>query len=843
MKRRFLAGAAAAATALALVPAAPALASGSASANLAASDKAVFPGAEQFSIVVKSNEAPGVFGVGSGKTINAIRVNFPVSEAGVKLAEGVGTAAGCTSAAGTNLGTTQFITYRGCSLAPGASTTVTFPATVDAPLARDLRGDFRVQVSSDNFQTASSAAGDLITEVNVLQVLGFTPVAPTNADGSKGVTDGTATVGQTVTYATQVKNHSRSALTVTAGTASSVLGDSGGSGSGSIPAGGTGTVSAPLTLGEAAGPRTVTGTATAPNADAPAVENTLTGQARAVLTPTSLDGERTASGPGSARDFVVRMDKTGDQSVDAVDTQLVFGSNTCDVVGDPTYAAGSGSQQLTYRCLNVSGTDGIFPASIRYSLTDSNLASYGRTVGVGNIIIDNLAPILQLNVVLPEDADDAQQTAVKNGDTISVSGTITNAADLAGNTVRVTLQPDAGPAQVIDAAVSGSGAERTFSGSKAASWEAAATGFTSRAEVADTAGNTGGTQAPGRVLIDNALPVLNNPGVVINATTVEVTFSDATAVLGGCDERMWLVDGRPGRVSDVVAGDSADCASTGSKTRRLTLSSALGADDTPTITYDPAAKRTLLGQLPAKDGAGNDALRKVIDTVTIIKPLAPSIIELERRDGSSTAAFEPAYFDTSELRYYTNVGGAEALQLTVDGIRDNYSVQVLRGGAIVAERSFPAAGGLVASNESREGSVLVPMPTTDGAYTFSVRLVSAAGNIGDATAFSVVLDRVTPKLGAASLSGSTVTSTFTEKVVAGSDFADNWFVSETVATETGTAQRRVGVDSVVAEGLTVRKMEVTQLLDPSRFTGVDYFVQTGDRYEDRAGNFLADTLP
>jgi len=181
----------------------------------------------------------------------------------------------------------------------------------------------------------------------------------------------------------------------------------------------------------------------------------------------------------------------------------------------------------------------------------------------------------------------------------------------------------------------------------------------------------------------------------------------------------------------------------------------------------------------------------------------------------------------------------DALRLTVAGVKQNYAVQVVRGGVVVAERKFTAAPPFGASEYN--GDVLVPLGTAQGAYDFGVRLVSTAGNLGDLTSFSVGLDTVRPGLAARSLSGSTVTQQLSEKVVLGSDFADNWFVSETVATETGTAKRTVNVDTVTADGATTRLLTVT-LLDASKFAGIDYFAQSGTRYEDRAGNQMADTL-
>lgn len=837
MKRRFLAVAAAAATALAVAPAAPAFAAPPATANLSGAT-AVVPGPTTFTITVTNNAMPVI-----GETINAIRVNFPVNEAGISLGNGPGSATGFTATA-TNLGSTQFITYRGGSVPGGSSVTLTVPASVAAPLARDLTGSFRVQVSSDNFQTASTATGALAATVQVLQIVSGSvkPVAPTNGDNTQGVTDRTGTSGQAITYNSTVRNYARSALTVTAGLTSAT--DTVTPATITVPAGGTQTASIPVTLG-AAGGRTLTATATAPGASAPATTDSFTVQAPALLSFSSLDGQRAKSGAGSARDFVVSVSKTGAQAVSAATSTLSFGTNSCGVVGTPTFPAGNAAQSLTYRCSSISGSDGPLDATVSYNLTDDNLASYGNTgISVGKIIIDNVAPVLTAAVSLPQDADKTQQTAVKNGDTVTVTGTVTKAAYLAnGGNVRVSLTPDAGTALTKDVTPTGSGDTRNFTATfSGTAWDAAASRFVASASATDTAGNTGGGSAPGSTLIDNVLPALLSPGTVVNPTTIEVTFADATGIKGGCEPNLWQVDSKPGQVSSVAAGDGKPCDQTASTVRRLTLSSPLGVDATPTVTYNkvPAQLRGQPGApMPAKDGAGNDALSKTIDTVTNLVPAAPQIVALQRHDGTSAGPWESAYLDTTENRYYTNNGGADALNLTVGGVKQGYVVQVLRAGQVVAQRSFTAAPPIGAS--SYNGDILVPLRTTDGVDDFGVRLVSTQGNPGQTTPFSVVLDTVTPVLANASINGSTVTQTFSEKIVTGTDYADSWFVSELVQGESGPVKRTVNVDSVTAVNATTRTMQVS-LVDPTKFAGTDYYLQTGTRYEDRAGNTLADTL-
>ena len=149
---------------------------------------------------------------------------------------------------------------------------------------------------------------------------------------------------------------------------------------------------------------------------------------------------------------------------------------------------------------------------------------------------------------------------------------------------------------------------------------------------------------------------------------------------------------------------------------------------------------------------------------------------------------------------------------------------------------------------------MVPVSAVDGLNEFSVRYVSTGNNPGPGTPFKVVLDRLAPAIGAASVvptatstDGSPqavdVTVPFSEEVVRGSDFSGDWFVSETVNTEEGPAERTTNADSVTSTSTLTRTLRVT-LVDPNRFSGVDYHLNSpnGLRYEDRAGNMLGDTL-
>jgi hypothetical protein len=433
--------------------------------------------------------------------------------------------------------------------------------------------------------------------------------------------------------------------------------------------------------------------------------------------------------------------------------------------------------------------------------------------------------------------------AARNGNAITVSGTIAGAAaDLAASTLKVVLDPDKGDDVPVTVTQAGPADNRTFTGTVSPAFVADATSFTAKAEVADTADNIGSAQTTTPTLIDNLAPVLDpKGGVVLTPTTIEVSFNDLTGVAGGCTANAWSIAGTPGSVTEVRTADGSPCTGLGTGGRVLVLRNALAVDETPRVTYEAPTNRTLSAR-PAKDGAGNDAVRQTVNTISNLVPLAPGLTTLERQDG---AAYEPAYLDAAEQAYYTNASGASALRLTVDGIRKGYTVQVLKNGAPVAAQLFTADPAPLATSYS--GSLLVPVAAGDGLSEFAVRFVSAGGNPGPGTAFKVVLDTLAPALGLPSITGpaedATVTVPFTEAVVRGTDFSGDWFVSETVDTEEGPAERTTNANSVTSSSTGTRSLQAS-LLDPTRFTGVDYFLNTPNalRYEDRAGNMMADTL-
>jgi hypothetical protein len=831
MFRRLCTVAVAASLGVAVLPALPAFASATATSELRAGSE-VFPGARTFTIRIRNNEQLLL-----GKTINAIRVNFPVNEAGVRLGSGPGVAEGFTGTA-TNLGTTQFITYRGGSLRPGSSLDVTFPASVGAPLAKDLIGDFRVQVSSDDFATSRSATGALSTSVRVLEIVqeALKPVAPTSADGRKGVTDRTGTAGQAIVYGSTVRNHARNDLDVVA-TLTSTSGDTATPVSVLVPAGSTAPAQIPVQLAGAGADRVTTFTAEVNTAGAAAPKKTdsFTVQAPATLAFSDLQPTRTRSGDGADREFSALATKAGTPALDVASTTLAFGQNSATATG-VAFAGAAAAQRITWSMLGIVGEDGPAGATINAAATDENLASYVFDAPVGSIEIDNAPPLPTALVTLPTDADHGLQTAAKNGDVITVSGKISDASDLVASTLRVILDPDVGADTTVPVTLTGTGSERSYTGTAKPTFDPAATSFTAKVEVADLAGNIGSagtSETP--TAVDNFPPVLADKGQVVAPQLIDVRFLEDVA--GGCNPNAWSIAGVPGSVIEVRRADGSVCQTRGAGGYTLVLRNTLGVDDTPRVTYEAPDAR--LVAKPAKDGAGNLAGRQSVNTVTSLVPLEPVVSKVERRDG---ALYESAYSDGTDKAYYTNTAGAEALRLTVEGIRKGYTVEVVQGTDVIQSATFTKDPAPLATSYS--GTVLVPLAEVDGANELAVRFVSANGNAGPGALLTVVLDTVAPQIAQSTVSAAdSVDVTFSEAIVSGTDFSGDWFVSETVDTEEGTATRLVNADSVSAPDALTRVLKA-ELLQADRFVGADYLVNSpnGLRYEDRAGNVLMDTI-
>jgi hypothetical protein len=862
----------AALTIFSVLPMTAAFAQASATAELT-SNLAVYPGNRTFTIKVTNTESA------VGRKINAVTISLPTASANVVFRDTPPAAGGFDNVKVVKADDSQIVNYKGGSIAPGASQSFTLPVTVRRPYRSDLAGRFWVQVSSDNGVTASNVAppapGLLTTSVEALQIIPGTlrPTAPTNADNTKGVTDRTGTAGQRVTYSFTVKNYAREDLTVTGALAAGGASDRPGAAISKVVKGldGRASFGLPITFGPATTDRAATlrATATAPKATAVPADDSFTVQPAVALDFTSLVPTRVRSGFGTAREFNVIVDKTGSSTFRMTDSILKFGSNAATLTeGVIEFGANARTRELSYQIAEVTGDNGAFQANIASVGQDVNLANYSLNRNVGTITIDNNVPTITLaQPVLGNNGVDAEGDkliAATDGTQIKILGEAVG-TDLDKTTLKVSLRPDVGAPITVPVVATDDVDGISFTGTiagAAVNWADGATRFVATAEIADQATNVGTAQS-GFTVIDQLRPVLDrNSGVVIATRRIRVQFDDQTGVRGACDPSSWRVNGSVGRVVEVRTADGALCSGSSAEAvsiskklshdgvRVLTLNYDLGPDDTPTVTYstglsEGSARR--LGVYLAKDGAANDAAEQTISTITDIIPPAPDVNNVRRKD-HVTGDREPAYLDLEENAYYTNVGGDNALVATVGGVRRNYRIQVVdENGDVIATQAAQTPEGLSPLATEWTQDVSIPIGTDDDTYVRGIRLVSTAGKASLQTALKFVLDTLRPTISQATLSGpGEAHVTFGEKVVSGADKYEDWYVTWTMVTEGETRTVHSSVDDVsVIEGQTLRmRRAVFTGIDETTFQGLDYMVRDDStaRYEDRAGNFMGDTL-
>src|SRR5688572_17474178 len=216
VSRRIISLLLAALTIFALLPASAAFAQASATARLT-SNQVVHPGDHTYSIEVVNTEPQLI-----GRTINAVTIQLPTAAANIVFRGKPPAAGSFTTVKAITSGNTSIVTWTGGSLAPQSQQVFQIPTTVKRPYRSDVSGDWLVQVSSNNMQSASAAKpasqnDTLTSRVEALEILpnSLRPTAPHNPETNKGVTDRSGTAGQTVTYSFDVKNHAQEAVNVT----------------------------------------------------------------------------------------------------------------------------------------------------------------------------------------------------------------------------------------------------------------------------------------------------------------------------------------------------------------------------------------------------------------------------------------------------------------------------------------------------------------------------------------------------------------------------------------------------------------------------------------------------
>lgn len=858
MIRKFVSLSAAVLLSLLVLPVLPASAVTGAATLL--SGGTVYPGVGQdFSVRVNSSESTLI----NGATINNVEIILP-NGAGFRVNAATVAPSGWTLATVNQSGGAQTYQFRAPAnggIAPGANLTFPFKANVLAPSTSDKAGVIDVLISSDRGATQQSAAS-LPIAVKVLEVVdgGLKALTPNGV-----AVDQSGTAQQTVTYAETVKNYATTALTVKPELTSNNANDQiTNAASALVPAGGTTTFTHTIKLdggntsaATANRTATLTGKASSTNGNGSAALDktaTLGVEAPALISLTANTFTPANVKPGLSQTFSIGGTKQRTPGLVGLTGTLKFLTNTA-TLNAPTALPNNNAVTFTYNGINVVGPDGRTNVVFHFQGTDSNDFPFSQDIDLANLVnLDSVAPVLTATVTLPNHTGGSRspQGAVKNGDTVTISGTVDACAAAALDYVRI--HPNVGADIPVNATQSSD--KCTFTASVKPTFDAAATSFVVVAQATDNASNTGGIQTP-QTLVDNVLPVVKNgqtldpsafPGA--NPVTGPVTKIQAYIVetsgtgklFGGCTASQWTLPDNSDIVTAVLYSDGTPCKSGDpgpagtDNSRILVLSQKHNEDYETQVTYTPGRRP---GIDPLEDDAAGDALQATIDIVTGVVPLAPVLSKVQRNTGGAPATWEQSTFD--EGQYFTRFGGSDAV-VTFAGAKSGYAVRVRDGnGAVIS----------TTPKSTSPADVVVPIGTTNGtSYTRTLSLINGRGLEGPRVSFVITLDQTLPTIGSSALNTArdTVDVTFSEKLAAGSDFSSNWkaYASNPnwePGDDPSSKSLTYGVSSVSGTAAQ-RSLKLAKVIPAGNaFLGVDYLsiAEGSVRYIDRAGNQLNDT--
>lgn len=795
------------------------------------SSAALFPGQGQSAAIRVTNNSVGgpVASPLLGERINAVQIILPTGTAGITNDTSVPapTPANWTVQR-ISAGNLQTLTFKAsnadAAIASGSNLTFNLPINVAQPASSDRAGNYQVQVSSDAGATSTGVTQASSVLSTVVRVLEITDVAATSPAGAA---DGNGTAGQAITMGVTLRNHAANAITVdpslTSNNDTDAITDN--HSATSVPANlGTTTVSFPVTLGGASSDRNTqfTGDGSGDNIDGVHKQLNYVVQVapNVNLTASSFSPQAVRPHPEIQYTFTINSTKTGTPALGLTSGNFHFANEDAALQLPVDYAGSGSAATLRFGPITVSAdnVDDVYDGIFSFSGNDGNGKSFTQEITLTDLItIDSIAPVITAIADLPNDDEGDPQTAAKDADTIDVSGTID---DSSATIDLVQIQDNAGG--TFDVPVTRTG--NNYSGSRAVTFNPAASKFWVYAKASDGAGNPGEVNST-TLEVDNLEPTAVE-AKLLDVREVSVKFDDGLnsdgserRVRGGCNLSQWRVQGNV--VTAVSYSDGTPCQDSQAgpdNYRLLTLAQAEDRDSVKPVTYTPVP----LARDQAKDGAGNFTDLTVLEWVSQIAPDAPTIQAVERNAGTETATFD-------EDKYWTRFGGED---LTVDfaGGRANYTIIVRDGnGNILREEPMSTS----------TGTVLVPIGTAEGTYTRSLQLRGTNNLLSELTTFLVELDQTAPLIqGAVKTATGEVNVTFTESLWEGTNFSFDWYGYEQDA---AGERYYYAVDQVAGTG-NQRTLSGIDWADVAPFGGADYvFGGGGSRYRDRAGNNFGDT--
>ena len=834
MTRRILAVLLATALAFITLPLAVASAAAAATASLDASSLNLLPGIQNVTVTVRNTGStlPGALG---GSAVNWVDVKLP-NTSGVKTTAGLVTPPSGWTVSRTDAGSIQTYTFRGGSVPTGGSQAFTVPVSVTAPLT-DRTGQFDISVSDvDGRGPNSSASGTLTATIRTLAVVAgtFRPIAPA------GVTDGSATGGQTIEYAFDVKNYARAAQNVSSALTSNGVGDGvTNAAAASVPSGETRSFVSIVQLGAAGTERTSTFTAaaSATQSSAQSLQQTLAVQRPAVLSLDPASFAPKSVKPGIAFSFSIEGTKANTPTLKLTSGSITVATATATLLEAPVDVSGNAKKTYAFQPMSVDVVDGQYDAAFTFTGVDSNDFAFHQAVNLTRALtVDALAPRFEtFTVTLPADGSGRRQTAVSNdSDQINIAGKL-DTCDARLDFVRlVTDKGQTVETTVTRAAGSCDFTARVTTGSPSATFAADTVSFKAVASATDVAGNAGGVEVAGFAvdLVQPLFTYARTIGTGTKADGILVHFVSGTTLYGACHASQWRVEGQL-VVSAVTNTDGSPCQAdgsspTGDMDRILVLTSPQDQDYLTNVTYTPGTRPVAD---PATNAAGLEAIARTVNTVIGVAPAAPVIARVKRADGAEEAKPDAGV-------YYTRFGGDD-LTADITGGRAGYFVQVIDEDGMLL-RSEEVSG--------PQHTVTIPLGTAQRSYKRFLQLINSNGMISHLTELLVVIDQVAPRLDTVTKTGAkAVRVDFSEALTtAGTDFAEDWFVHQDNPdpdpTDPSTNKFVYQVSSVTVSGANSRSITTNENLREATGLGAAYILRSpsGIRYTDRAGNPLAD---
>jgi hypothetical protein len=359
-------------------------------------------------------------------------------------------------------------------------------------------------------------------------------------------------------------------------------------------------------------------------------------------------------------------------------------------------------------------------------------------------------------------------------------------------------------------------------------------------------------------VIDNVAPEIDSaitgcaadaPAACVDLKTIRVNLSEP--VKGAFLPIDFLVGGNL-----VVESASACTAATFCDQVVLTLLDAFDENDRPVVDYQ---FRALPTRTAPADGALNAMpASAVVQAIDGIVPALPSLDTVTQNGVDATGAqisvaksVTPDGFVTNQESPTFSISGLESGYMALVAM-DTNGVQGFQPDPTFDENGQPetAADSIVASCVAEGASVgcatSTPFPADD-TYPLMIASRDGEGNLSQgltgerAATATLVIDSVAPLEDSFIVEGpSDLRVNFTEALVSGRDFAEDWFAKTLV--DTGT--RRVNVSAVGSSG-----SHRTVTIGDAVFTTADvdqlFYSFAGDpnaRYQDAAGNYLGDFM-